>query len=127
MVRENALGAYCRAVKGWLPCDAKQKRRILEKIRLDVTGYLEESPDADIAAIQARFGTPQTIASAYVDDMDTAKLLHSLRVRKRIITIVAAAMAVILLTWAGVVTWAVVDEINSKDAVIVESITITDD
>lgn len=127
MVRENALGAYCRAVKSWLPCDAKQKRRILEKIRLDVTGYLEENPDADIAAIQARFGTPQTIASAYVDDMDTAQLLHSLRVRKRIVTIVAAAMAVILLTWAGVVTWAVVDEINSKDAVIVDTITVTDD
>lgn len=127
MVCKNSLRVYCRAVKSWLPCDRKQKRRILEKIRLDVAGYLEENPDADIAAIQARFGTPQAIASAYVDDMDTAQLLHSLRVRKRIVTIVAAAMAVILLTWAGVVTWAVVDEIDSKDAVIVDTITVTDD
>ena len=127
MVCKNALRVYCRAVKSWLPCDAKQKRRILEKIRLDVAGYLEESPDADIAAIQARFGTPQTIASAYVDDMDTAQLLHGLRVRKRIVTIVAAAMAVILLTWALAVSWAVFDAKKNAGAVIVDSITVTDD
>lgn len=127
MVHKKTLGAYCRAVKSWLPCDAKQKRRILEKIRLDVAGYLDENPDADFAAIQARFGTPQAVASAYVDDLDTAQLLHSLRIRKRIVTIVAATMAAILLTWAGVVTWAVVDEINSKDAVIVDTITVTDE
>lgn len=127
MVCKNALRDYCRAVKSWLPCDAKQKRRILEKIRLDVMGYLEENPDADFAAIQARFGTPQAIASAYVDDLDTAQLLYSLRIRKRIVTIVAATMATILLTWAGVVTWAIVYEINSKDAVIVDTITVTDD
>lgn len=127
MTRKNALGAYCRAVKSWLPCDRKQKRSILEKSRLDVAGYLEENPAADMDAIQARFGTPQAIAAAYVDDMDTAGLLHSLRIRKRIVTLVAGTMAAILLTWAGVVTWAVVDEINSKDAVIVDTITVTDE
>lgn len=125
MVCEKALRAYCRAVKSWLPCDRKQKRRILEKIRLDVAGYLEENPDADIAAIQARFGTPQAIASAYVDDLDTAQLLHSLRIRKRIVSIIATTMAAILLTWALAVSWAVFDAKKNTNAVI--TVTITDD
>lgn len=124
MVCKKALRAYCRAVKSWLPCDAKQKRRILEKIRLDVMGFLEENPGADFAAIQARFGTPQAIASAYVDDLDTAQLLYSLRIRKRIVTIIAATMATILLTWAGVVTWAVIDARKNTYAVI--TVTTTD-
>lgn len=50
--------------------------------------------------------------------MGTAKVLDKLRIHKRIMTAVIAGILVVLLAWAGVVTWAVVDARNSAQGYI---------
>ena len=50
---------------------------------------MEQNPQADISAIRAHFGTPQQIASAFVDETDTKALLKSLRIRRWVVTAIS--------------------------------------
>lgn len=119
MNTEKEIQRYCRRVSSWLPCCRKEKKEILEKIRISIADYRDQNPGADFPAIEAHFGTPQAIAASYVDMMDTAELLRKLRIRRRIIAIVLILTAIILVTWLGTVAWAIIEEINSSNAHIV--------
>ena len=114
MYTEKEIRRYCRAVSSWLPCPRNEEKDILEKLKLSIADYQEQNPDADFAAIKALFGTPQTVAAAYVDMMDTAELLRKLRIRRRVLTIVLILAAIVLVTWLGTVAWAIIEEINSS-------------
>lgn len=96
---DAALRQYYRRIWGWLPCSWKLKKQILAEIQASVEGYLEENPQADFDQVQARFGTPQTIAAAYVENLDTPSLLRSLRIRRRIVTTIGCIALVILASW----------------------------
>lgn len=109
----KGLKKYYRQVGSWLPCSGKMKRDIMERIRASITAWLDDHPAADIAALVAHFGTPRQIAAAYVDNTATDELLKALRVRRRIVGIVTACAAVIILLWACVVTAAYIDAHNS--------------
>jgi len=126
MGSRKILRRYCRSVSSFLPCGRKQKKGILSQLRLDVAAFLGEHPEADMAAIRERFGTPQAVASAYVESMDTAQLLKGLRIRKRILAVVMAAVIFVLITWAGVVTWAIQYELNSASIEITDTIVVYD-
>lgn len=115
---------YLRAAKGWLPCAGKMKRQMLEEIEATIDGFLGENPDAGYEAIVARFGTPQQIASAYVDEAETGELLKLLRVRRKIVSIVSAAAAALVLTWAAYVTIELVcDAYHTKTAYFTVTVT----
>ena len=101
---------YLKKVRSYLPCSGKVKNQIMEQITESVDGYLTEQPEAGYEQIVARFGEPQTIAAAYVESTGTAEILRALQIRRRIVAIVAGVMAAILLSWAVVVTWAVIRE-----------------
>ena len=101
------LRGYYRRIGGWLPCGGRCKRKIMNRIRENVNAYLAEHPDADMEEIEARFGGSKEIAAAYVSDMDTGELLTSLRVRRRILTAVMAAVLFVVLSWSGCVLWAI--------------------
>ena len=105
---DPALRRYYRAVCGWLPGSRKLKKQVIAQLRVSVTSYLEQEPDASFDMLRERFGEPQAIAAAYVDNTDTAELLRALRVRRRVVTTVTAAAVIALILWAGVVTWAAV-------------------
>lgn len=67
----------------YLPCSRKLKSIILHEIKGKITSYREENPDADYPQIESHFGMPWTIAAAYVDDMNTEELIHTLHIRKK--------------------------------------------
>lgn len=115
MNTEKEIRRYCRQVRSWLPCSCKEKKEILEKIGISIADYRDQNPGADFPAIEAHFGTPQAIAASYVDMMDTAELLRKLRIRRRITAIVLILAAIILVTWLGTVTWAIITEIISSN------------
>lgn len=104
MIRSKAMKRYCRQVADWLPCYGKQKQGILNNLEHRVAEYTEENPAADIAALTGHFGTPQTVAAAYVDSASTPELLRALHIRKRIFVTVAAvvgaAALIALIIWA---------------------------
>ena len=105
----STLKRYIRSISNALPCSGKTKKQIVSQIRESIDGYLLENPEADLATLQAHFGTPQQIASSYVDSQETSALLRKMRTRKYILSIFAGVMAIFLLIWSGVVFWKTVD------------------
>lgn len=106
------LRRYYRQIRSWLPCGGKVKRTLMTNITATIEGYIEENPDIDFTAVQMQFGTPQEIASAFVDEMDTEDLLDKLRMRKKLVTIVTTTTIAIVILWAAVVTLAYLDYLN---------------
>lgn len=121
--RDAVLRRYLREVKGWLPCGGKMKKELLGKIGGTVSGYLEENPEGDYAALVCRFGTPQQIASAYVDEIETPELLHSLRIRRRIVKIVSGTALVVVILWVGVVAASFAYNVINDNGYYVDEIT----
>ncbi len=120
---------YLRTVRGWLPCSGKLKRCIMTQITNRVQEYLAQNPKSTFDEICAHFGYPQEIAVAYIENTDTAEILKSLRIRRRIVTIVITAVLVILISWATVITFEIakfkksVPDVIEVDTQIVEEIT----
>lgn len=105
---DRALKRYYKEISSWLPCSRKLKKQIIGRIQCCVEEYLEQNPNADITRLKNHFGDPQAIAATYVENTGTAEILKDLRIRKRIVRIVATVMAFILIMWASVVVWATV-------------------
>lgn len=120
---DRSLNHYYRQVKSWVPCSHKPKTTLVTRLKESVQTYLEANPEADFPQIQAHFGTPETIATAYAEEMGTDKLLQDLRVRRKVVATVAGTMAVVLALWLGVVGWAVAREIKSSNNTIESYIT----
>lgn len=109
---ERAARRYYRKVQSWLP-GGKMRRYVMTQIRETVQEFVQEHPDADVAAIQAQLGTPQEIAAAYVENMETAAVLKGLRIRRRVLFAVCATMLAILISWVALVTIVTVRDRNS--------------
>lgn len=120
----NDLKRYYRQVASWLPCGGKTKREMMARIRATVDAYIAEHPAADLAAIQARFGTPQQIAAAFVDEMETEELLQRINYRNKIIKGFAILAATIILLWTLAVTIALLDSFNSSGGHLVDDIIV---
>ena len=69
--RQRQVNRYVRAVGSYLPCAGKHKKQLLTALRSEAESYCAETRDADL---EARFGTPQQVAAAYVDAMSTQEL-----------------------------------------------------
>jgi len=115
---------YLRRVNTWLPCTGRLKKQIKEEILTALNRFMEDHPDADYQAIVAQFGTPQQIAASYVDEMDTPELLNQLRIKKRIVAIVAVSAVTALLMWAGVVTKAYIDHVDAMNGILTTDIEV---
>lgn len=116
---DHSLNRYYRQIKSWLPCSHKLKNALISRLKESIQAYLDANPEADFDRVQARFGAPETIATAYVEEMGTDKLLRDLRIRRKAVTLVAGTMAVVLSLWLGVVSWAIVREIKSSSTTFV--------
>ena len=97
------IGRYVRAVSGFLPCSGKVKKPLLDALRAQAEEYIADGGDA--AALEQRFGTPQQVAAAWVDEMGTAELLAELNIHRRIVMVVASALAAALVIFTGVLVW----------------------
>lgn len=109
------LKTYYRHIWGCLPGSGKIKKQIMDSLRQSVNAYLEENPGADFKEVKAHFGTPQQIAAAYVEEMDTSEVMKKLRIRKTVVGIVCTAAALALLMWGIGLIIALVKEINAAD------------
>lgn len=101
---------YLRKVRSYLPCSRRERKQIMAQITYSVKAFIAQEPEAGYEQLCARFGAPEVIAASCVENMGTAELLRSLRIRRRIVAIVAAVMAAVLVSWAGAVTWAIIQE-----------------
>lgn len=108
------LRRYYRQISVILPCEKKMKKDILSRLQESVAEYRTQNPEADFSAVQAHFGSPEQIATGYVDNQDADALIKKLRIKKRVITVVAAVLAVVFVSWAAFMAWAAWDFHNSN-------------
>ena len=92
---------------------------------VSVRDFATRNPQADYDAITTRFGTPRQIAASCLEDMDTEELVQHLMIGRRIAAIVGAAALTVVLLWAGVVGYALVQ--NQKSTTGYHVITLIDD
>ena len=117
--RSRAKRRYLREIRGWLPCSGKWKRGILEKIEQSMAQFLSENPEASYEALAERFGSPRQIAATYVDEMGTDELLRDLRVRRRVVGMIAATAVAVVCLWTGLVTASYLDHVNGMNGYVV--------
>lgn len=91
---------YLRAVRKALHCPGRQGKRLLRQLSEDIGEYCEEHPDATEEELCRRFGTPEDVAAAFVEDLGGSIAVNIQRRRNRIVT----AVIVVLVLVAGVVT-----------------------
>lgn len=119
MVLNVHLLRYLWKVRRELPCSGKQKEQILSRVESSVRDFVTENPNADYAAIEQRFGTPQQIAASCIEEMDAQELTLQLRIRKTIVRIVAATALVLVLLWAGVVVTALIRHVKAMNGYLI--------
>ena len=71
----------------------------------DLPILVAEGRDGATAALEQRFGMPQQVAAAWVDEMDTSELLAELHIHRRIVMVVALVLAAALVIFTGVLVW----------------------
>lgn len=112
MVTEVELEKYKQEVRSWLPCSRKMKSQIMNQLEESLTNFLKQNTQANLHQIQKHFGSPEEIASTYVENMGANVLLRDLRINRRIMCIVSGMIAVVLAIWLLVVGWGVVKELK---------------
>ena len=80
---DSALKRYVRSISDGLPYSMRARKQILSQIRESIDDYLQENPEADLATVQAHFGTPQEIAASFVNEQDASTLLQRSGALKR--------------------------------------------
>lgn len=114
MILKNRFARkYIRQVRSMLPGTVGKKNIILNKVREEVFAYLEENPQATDKDLQQRFGTPEDIASSYIETMGTPEIMEKFRIRKWILFSIATLLIFIALVWSAVVIYAVIE--NERD------------
>lgn len=74
----------------------------MESFYESLNAYQAEHPEAPYEELTSHFGTPDEIAATCVENTGTAELLRMLRIRRRIVAIVAGATTATFLLWAAV-------------------------
>lgn len=100
MAMNKPARAYLRAVRRALRCPGRQGKQLLRQLSEDIEEYCEEHPDATEGELCRRFGTPEDVAAAFVEDLGGSIAVNVQRRRNRIVT----AVIVVLVLVAGAVT-----------------------
>lgn len=74
---------------------------------------MAENPDSGYNGIVARFGTPQQIAAAYVDEQETSELLNDMRIKTKIMGMATIAASLVFFLWLAVVTLVYIEGCNN--------------
>lgn len=104
--RDAELRSYYRQTVRMLPCARKIRAGLRERLRADITDYLSEHPDATAQTLREQFGSPESIAAAYVETMGAEELLQKLRLHDRIVRGVIAVLAIASLIGCAIAIWA---------------------
>lgn len=112
---EQRAAVYCRQVAKKLPFSGERKRAYLDNLRIDVLGYLSSHPWADLGELAAQFGTPETIAVAFVSEMSYAEINERFRARNRIVHMVLLALGIALITLVGMIIYLIIRNQQDMD------------
>ena len=122
MINNRSAKKYLRHVRSMLPGSLRMKKQIMVQITNELNLYLEEQPGVDYNGLLCRFGEPEIIAASYIEAMGTADILKKLRIRKWIISTIAAVLALVVLVWGTMVTYETRQHKSCNDGYVVTGI-----
>ena len=89
-----------------------------------VRDFASNHPGAGLDDITARFGTPQQIAESSLENMDVTELVQEIRVRRKILRIVAITALSVVILWAICVGVAIADAMIDSGGTYVDEIEV---
>lgn len=98
--KEKLARRYCRCVRRRLPVGGPKKQEFLDTLHQRVLEFLENADTVDGAAVEARFGAPETIAYSFIEQMPYEEVARKFRFRNRVIAVI---LAVAVIAVAGLV------------------------
>lgn len=113
MINFSAM-RYLLHARNALPCSGRIKRKIMKRIAHNVHDYLVEDPDANYDKLLNRFGSPESIADAYVGDLESAELLSELRTSRSILKLSKILIALIVVVWVAFTGIALLDSVQQS-------------
>ena len=81
----------------------------MKQLESSIDSFLSDEPSADFNAIQQRFGTPEEVAASRIENSGTAEVLKAIRIRKKIVLAVIAALCAALVLFAAALIRETVD------------------
>ena len=107
MVNKADIRRFLREIRKSIPGGGKQKKQMVERVKVSILEYLTEEPDAGYDDLCTRFGAPEQIAAAYLEELDVSDLKKQLTIREKIVRAVATGVIVAVIVWLGVAVYAV--------------------
>lgn len=108
MVTKMELNAYVNTVKKMLQY-VPGRRQIVNELRSNLAGFLEQKPEATMEDVYRLFGTPESMTEQVISAMSTDEIEKNMKRVKlvRTLAVVTAAAVVVLftLTMVGMVVW----------------------
>lgn len=124
-MKNKVSRTYLRSVLRSVPCTHKQKTKFRHDLTESVNAYCIDNPNAQLTDLIRVFGTPEQIASAWINDYADSyhvKYQHTKQTAIRIVAVAVVVAAVIFMA-ASAVTYVKHKEMREGRAVI----TITED
>lgn len=108
---------YLSQVRRHLVCSAAARRQLMDQARQMAEDFLQETPNADTAALTAAFGEPQAFASQMLatlepEEVETARRRRKLFKRSLILLVISALM---LAAFVCFVKWQQTQEVVNGD------------
>lgn len=96
MKNDVLINEYISSVSSLIICPLKQKKAFLAELRSDVENFLAETENATKKDIENFFGTPESIASSFISNTDSAKIKRKISIKNIIILAVVLALLIYL-------------------------------
>lgn len=96
MKNDVLINEYISSVSSLIICPLKQKKAFLAELRSDVENFLVETENATKEDIENFFGTPESIASSFISNTDSAKIKRKISIKNIIILAVVLALLIYL-------------------------------
>lgn len=96
MKNDVLINEYVSSVSSLIICPLKHKKAFLAELRSDVENFLVETENATKEDIEKFFGTPESIASSFISNTDSAKIKRKISIKNIFIIAVILALLIYL-------------------------------
>lgn len=96
MKKTTVLNEYISSVSSMIICPQKQKKAFISELRSEVENFIIEKENVTKEDIENVFGTPETIASSFISNTDSAKIKRKISIKNIIILAVVLALLIYL-------------------------------
>lgn len=80
-----------------------------------IRDYVSENVSVSYDQIRTRFGDPQIVATAYVNEMVTEEILENLQLKRRALGIITIAVTIVTAVWLVSIIVGYVDHVKNMD------------